>query len=69
MKNQLIAVLLGALLQMLNPETLKRFADAGLDAIEDAVAESENTWDDMVVLPLCSQIRVAFDIPDNDVPA
>lgn len=53
---------------MLSPETLKRFADAGLDAIEDAVAKSESTWDDMVVLPLCQQIRDAFDIPDDDVP-
>ena len=45
---------------------IKKFADAGLDAIENAVENSETTIDDKVVLPLINTIRAAFDIPDND---
>ena len=68
MQAQLIKMLMTALLAVLTPENLKKFVDAGLDAIEDAVEGSSSKVDDAVVLPLCRTIRSTFDIPDNDLP-
>lgn len=59
-------MLMTALFAVLTPENLKKFVDAGLDAIENAVEGSENTIDDKLVLPICKVIRGTFDIPDND---
>lgn len=69
MKLWAIQSLMTALMTQLNPELIRRFVDAGLDAIEDTVAASENTIDDQLVLPLIKQVRVALDLPDNDTPA
>ena len=61
-----IQQLISALLIKLDPETIKIGADAMLDAIENAVEKSENKFDDAVVLPLAQQLRLAFDVPDED---
>lgn len=66
MKSKLIATMIQMLLTMLTPELLKDFADMALDFIEEKVAGSASTVDDRIVLPLCDQVRAAFDIPDND---
>jgi hypothetical protein len=68
MKSQLAQMLLTALFTVLTPDNLKKFVDAGLDAIEDLVQESENKVDDAVVLPICKVIRTTFNVPDNDEP-
>jgi hypothetical protein len=68
MKDQLISLLMSMLFAVLTPENLKKFIDAGLDAIEDIVADSSNTMDDKIVLPICKLVRNAFDVPDNDMP-
>ena len=66
MKSQLISMLIQMLLTTLNPELLKKFADMALDFVEEKVIGSASTVDDAVVLPLCAQIRLAFNIPDDD---
>ena len=66
MNEKLLKVLIQGLFAVLTPEVLKSFVDAGLDAIEDAVAESENKVDDRIVLPMCKLIRNTFGIDDND---
>ena len=66
MKTQLISMLISALLSMLNPELLKKFADMVLDFAENYVLGTASTIDDRIVLPICEMIRRTFDIPDND---
>jgi hypothetical protein len=57
---------ISAILANLDEDTIKRFIDAGLDAIEDIVASTDNQIDDQLVLPLCRRLRQAVDVPDND---
>ena len=57
--------LLSALLTQLDSKLIKGFIDAGLDKVEDMIAESETKVDD-VALPLLARIREIFDVPDND---
>jgi hypothetical protein len=66
MKEYLIKQLVSMLLTMLSPDTMKKAVDGVLDIVEDAVAKSETTVDDAIVLPLCQTVRSAFNIPDND---
>lgn len=66
MKTQLISMLVSALLSMLSPELLKKFADMVLDYAETYVLGTASTLDDRIVLPICNMIRQTFDIPDND---
>jgi hypothetical protein len=61
-----IQQLISALLIKLDEKTIKTGMDALLDIIEDAVVNSNTPMDDAIVLPLCNQIRQAFDVPDND---
>lgn len=46
----------------------KVFIDAGLDYVEDKVAESTTELDDITVLPVCNMIRNVLNVPDNDEP-
>ena len=62
----IIQTSMSAILANLDEATIKKFIDAGLDAIEDTVADSSNTIDDALVLPLCKRLRTALDVPDND---
>ena len=66
MKAQLIAALISALFKILTPELMKEFVDRLLDWVEDRVAGSASTVDDRILLPICSMIRTAFDVPDDD---
>lgn len=66
MKQMLIKQAVTMLLTMLSPEIMKKAVDSVLDIVEDAVAKSETTVDDAVVLPVINMIRATFDIPDND---
>jgi hypothetical protein len=66
MKTQLITALVSALFSVITTEKIKKFIDAGLDVIEDSVSATESKWDDLIVLPICNQLRKALDIPDDD---
>ena len=66
MRNKLITMLINTLMMALSPELFKTAADALLDTIENAVAQSPTDMDDKIVLPLVGLIRTSFDIPDND---
>jgi hypothetical protein len=66
MKVKLISMLVSLLMRTLTPALLKDFADMVLDFVENKVAGTKSTVDDMLVLPLCGMIRDAFNIPDND---
>jgi len=66
MKMMLIQQLVSVLLSMLTPELMRSAIDRILDIAEDAARDSKTPVDDAIVLPLCMQIRKAFDIPDND---
>jgi len=62
----LIQQLVSALVVLMSPEVMKRGLDALLDALDEAVGQTDNTVDDIVVLGICQQLRRAFDVPDND---
>jgi hypothetical protein len=66
MNAQILAAVVGALLRILTPDLLKRFADLVLDFIETKVAGTASPVDDAIVLPLCGVIRGAFGIEDKD---
>jgi len=66
MKERLLSSLIQALLSLLSPELLKKFADMVLDFAEDFVLGTKSQIDDMLVLPVCEAIRRAFGIEDND---
>ena len=68
MKAQILMALIGMFIKLLSSENLKKFADMILDFIENAVEKSPTMWDNAVVLPMCSSVRDAFNIPDNDEP-
>lgn len=66
MVNKILINMLPLLFSMITPDLLKKAVDALIDVVEDAVKNSSNKIDDMVVLPMCRLIRNTFDIPDND---
>lgn len=66
MKSQLMMALVQALLSVLSPELLRKFADIVLDFAENYVLGTKSDIDDMLVLPICRAIRAAFGIEDND---
>ena len=65
MKAQLISALIQVLLSLLTPELLRKFADMALDFAERFVLGTASSIDDRIVLPICKQIRIAFEIPDD----
>ena len=66
MKQKILLWLIEKLLNSLSPELVRKATDRLLDFIEDAVADSETVIDDKLVLPICSMIREAFSLPDED---
>ena len=62
----LLPRVVSAILGMLTPELLKKFADHLLDWVEKFVLGTASTIDDRLILPLCNMIREAFNIPDDD---
>lgn len=65
MKSVFLSKLIDILLTMLTPELLKTFADKILDFAEDYVIGTKSEIDDALILPLCSLIRLTFNIPDQ----
>ena len=68
MQAKILQYVISIVLGLLTADQLKSFADSALDLIENVVQKSESKIDDQIVLPLCSLIRAAFNIPDNDQP-
>lgn len=68
MKDLLLKTLISALLGMLSEKRMRDLVDWILDFAENAALESENKWDDVVILSLCGKIRTVFGVPDNDPP-
>lgn len=62
----LVQQIMAALIIKLDADTIKRAADAMIDAVEDAVENTETELDDAVVIPLLDALRAAFNVPDND---
>lgn len=66
MKEKLLNVVLvnlgPILLKLVSPEIIRKGFDAGLDAIEKAVIESENTVDNALVLPVLKTVRETLNI-------
>jgi len=65
---KIIGYVLEALSELLTPEKMKEVADRLLDKIEDAIAKSENKYDDLLLPLIQKLIREPFNIPDNDEP-
>jgi len=63
---KLLPVLIQALLALLTPELMKKFADMVLDFAEEFVLGTKSKLDDAIVFPLCETIRATFNIPDED---
>ena len=63
---KVLQLLIPILLQFLTVEQIRRFVDMAFDFVEDAVEDSDNPYDDVVVLPIIARMRAAFDIPDDD---
>lgn len=66
MKEKIMMMIASILLERLKPAALKKWADYGLDLLEDEIDESETTVDDRLVLPVIRGVREAFTIEDND---
>ena len=66
MKELLLKTLISMLLGMLTEKNMRAFIDWILDFAEDAAMNSENKYDDVVILGLCGKIRTVFGVPDND---
>ena len=66
MKNKIIMMLAGMLVERLDPALLRKWADFGLDMLEDQIAKTETTVDDKLALPIINAFREAFAIEDND---
>ena len=54
------------LLVVFPPELQEKFADHVIDFVENYMAGSQSSLDDMLVLPICNGIRSHFNIPDGD---
>jgi hypothetical protein len=65
MKVWVIQSLITALIARMDEPTLKAWADAGLDKLEELIVNSETNLDDKMALPLIQQIREAFGIDDD----
>ena len=63
----IVSGIINTLLGLLSPEVAKKALDSALDVIEDAVEDSSNKIDDVIVLPLCRKAREILNIPDEDI--
>jgi len=66
MKSKIVMMIAEMLIAKLDPDDLRKWADAGLDLLEDKIAASETTLDDKMALPVINSFRTAFGIEDND---
>lgn len=67
LRETILGLVVRQFLRLLTPDLLKRVIDDALDSVEQAVADSDNTFDDLTVLPLIATIRTALDIADDVV--
>ncbi len=65
MRDQMIELLLNTLLRLITPDILKKVVDGVLEMIEAEIVDSENEYDDKVILPLITVIREAFDLEES----
>lgn len=63
---KMVGIVITKILSSVTKDVSQVFLDKIFDAAEDAIAKSENTVDDAVLLPAIEKIRELFDIPDND---
>ena len=66
-----MVMLLGPVLEqiikeLLKPENIQTYGDKLFDVFEDMVADSKNTIDDRLALPVLEALRKGLNIPDND---
>ena len=66
MLERILTALIPIILGLLTPDQLRKFADMAMDFVEDAVKDSTNKIDDVVVLPILERLRETFNIPDDD---
>ena len=66
MLEKILTGLIPIILSLLTPGQLRKFADMAMDFVEDAVQDSTNKIDDVVVLPVLKRLRETFNIPDDD---
>ena len=52
--------------KMADPEFYQKYGDKIIDALEDWVQATETKWDDLLLMPVFSLVRVTCNIPDND---
>ena len=62
----LIPILMNIMEDLLSEENIKTYGDKLFDFIEDAVKNSDTTFDDATVLPLIAALRAGLNIPDNN---
>ena len=65
LRDKILEIVVRQFLKRLSPDLFKKIVDAALDQVEQAVDDSENSFDDQTVLPLIATIRTAFNIPDD----
>jgi len=63
---QIINLLMPTLLALVPDDIMKTALDKLIDSIEDAIAKSPTKFDDALVLPILSALRVKLQVPDND---
>jgi hypothetical protein len=66
MKEKIIMMIAAMIIERLDGEALRKWADMGLDMLEDAIENSESTVDDKLAMPVIKAIREGFQIADND---
>jgi len=60
MKEKLLAALINVVIEYLTPERVAQFVHMILDFVETEIHESDSKIDDMLILPVCDQLRQAF---------
>jgi phage-related holin len=61
-----LPVIMKIIEELLSAENIKTYGDKLFDIIETMVASSENTIDDIAVLPVIKALRDGLNIHDND---
>jgi len=62
----MLTTLVSMIISRLSPEAIKKWADAGLDMLEDYIESTESQYDDRFALPVITALRVAFAIDDDE---
>ena len=61
MKERIINVLIKILLDYLTPDLVEKALNSALDVIEEAVKDTENDYDDRILMPVIKTIREIID--------